>query len=475
MRAPFCVSVGIDVLRQILNLEAVNRGGIRLGLVAGMSLVIANAEASTPVTQHAYVGNYGNNTVAVIDTATQTVINTVPVGSYPRGVAVAPDGQYAYVTNANDNSVSVIDTGTETVVNTIPVGSYPIGVAVTPDSQYAYVGNLHGNTVSVINTTTQAVVATIDVGDYPIGVVAMPNGKYVYVANSNSNTVSVIDTASQTVGYTITGKDFFSYLYGIAAAPDGLRVYVGSYGAPEVAVIDSDRAKPAPIKVVNADNGMTAYGVAVTIDSKYVYVTKPRDFQVAVIQTSKEAAIKTIPAGSYPEGVAVTPDGVSVYAVNLGGKVSVISTKTQTLSQTISVGSELSALGNFIGPNIVVGVLGVDNEAALTQSGFGQWVTLTGGVLQTKSSLNDAHSLRLVAPGGTISVGAGTTSTFSGTIIGNGSLTKTGPGTLILKGNNPYKGGTNIDGGTLMIDNYRSLGTGPVTVHGGFLKVLHQE
>jgi YVTN family beta-propeller protein/autotransporter-associated beta strand protein len=475
MRAPFCVSVGIDVLRQILNLETVNRGGIRLGVVAGMSLAIANVKASPPVTQHAYVGNYGNNTVAVIDTATQTVINTVPVGSYPRGVAVAPDGQYAYVTNANDNSVSVIDTGTETVVNTIPVGSYPIGVAVTPDSQYAYVGNLHGNTVSVINTTTQTVVATINVGDYPIGVVAMPNGKYVYVANSNSNTVSVIDTASQTVGYTITGKDFFSDSYGIAAAPDGLRVYVGSYGGPEVTVIDSDRAKPAAIKVVNADDGRTAYGVAVTIDSKYVYVTKPFDFQVAVIQTSKEAAIKTIPAGSYPEGVAVTPDGVSVYAVNLGGTVSVISTKTQTLSNTISVGSELSALGNFIGPNMVVGVLGVDNEATLTQSGFGQWVTLTGGVLQTKSSLNDAHSLRLVAPGGTISVGAGTTSTFSGTIIGNGSLTKTGPGTLILKGNNTYKGGTNIDGGTLMIDNYRSLGTGPVTVHGGSLKVLHQE
>ena len=209
MRAPFRVSVGIDVLRQILNLEAVNRGGIILRLLAGMSLAIANVEASTPVTQHAYVGNYGNNTVAVIDTATQTVISTVPVGSYPRGVAVAPDGQYAYVTNANDNSVSVIDTGTETVVNTIPVGSYPIGVAVTPDSQYAYVANLHGNTVSVINTTTQTVVATIDVGDYPIGVVAMPNGKYVYVANSNSNTVSVIDTASQTVGYTVTGKDFF--------------------------------------------------------------------------------------------------------------------------------------------------------------------------------------------------------------------------------------------------------------------------
>jgi autotransporter-associated beta strand protein/YVTN family beta-propeller protein len=310
-------------------------------------------------------------------------------------------------------------------------------------------------------------------------VAATPNGKYVYVANSNSNTVSVIDTASQTVGYTITNKAnkddlYLGDSYGIAAAPNGFRVYVGSYGGPNVAVIDSDRAKPALIKVIIAA-GMTAYGVAVTIDSKYVYVTKPFDFQVAVIQASSEAAIKTIPAGSYPEGVAVTPDGVSVYAVNLGGTVSVMSTKTQTLTNTISVGSVLSALGNFIGPNIVVDVLGVDSDATLTQSGFGQWVTLAGGVLQAKASLKDAHSLRLIAPGGIISTDAGTTSTFSGTITGNGSLTKTGPGTLILKGNNTYKGGTNIDEGTLMIDDYKSLGSGPVTFHGGSLKVLHQD
>ena len=43
--------------------------------------------------------------------------------------------QNAYITNANDNTVSVIDTATNTVVGSpIPVGSSPYGVAVTPDS-----------------------------------------------------------------------------------------------------------------------------------------------------------------------------------------------------------------------------------------------------------------------------------------------------------------------------------------------------
>ena len=33
--------------------------------------------------------------------------------------------QTAYITNSNDNTVSVIDVATNTVTNTIPVGNYP--------------------------------------------------------------------------------------------------------------------------------------------------------------------------------------------------------------------------------------------------------------------------------------------------------------------------------------------------------------
>jgi YVTN family beta-propeller protein len=36
----------------------------------------------------------------------------------------------AYVTNAGDNTVSVIDSGTNTVVATVPVGVLPTGVGV---------------------------------------------------------------------------------------------------------------------------------------------------------------------------------------------------------------------------------------------------------------------------------------------------------------------------------------------------------
>ena len=69
--------------------------------------------------------NLVSGTVSVIDTATNTVVATVPVES-PGGVAVNPAGTFAYVASgAADGIVSVIDTATNTVVATVPVGSFP--------------------------------------------------------------------------------------------------------------------------------------------------------------------------------------------------------------------------------------------------------------------------------------------------------------------------------------------------------------
>src|SRR3984893_491469 len=114
--------------------------------------------------QNIYITNQGSNNVSVIDTATNTVTATIPVGSQPQGVAVAPHRSKAYVANANSNNVSVIDTATNTVTATIPVGTFPDGLAVTPHGRKVYVTNNGSNNVSEIDTATNTVSATIPVG-----------------------------------------------------------------------------------------------------------------------------------------------------------------------------------------------------------------------------------------------------------------------------------------------------------------------
>src|SRR6202007_1264327 len=101
----------------------------------------------------------------------------IGVGPYPRGVAVTPDGSKVYVTNLGDNTVSVIDTATNTVTgSTIPVGDNAEGVVITPDGSRVYVANSYDDTVSVIDTATNNVIATINVTGGPFGLAVTPDG-----------------------------------------------------------------------------------------------------------------------------------------------------------------------------------------------------------------------------------------------------------------------------------------------------------
>ena len=75
----------------------------------------------TPDGRRVYIPNRDSSSVSVIDTARNTIIATIAVGTHPEGIAVTPDGRHVYVPNYCSNSVSVIDTVDNTVADTIPV------------------------------------------------------------------------------------------------------------------------------------------------------------------------------------------------------------------------------------------------------------------------------------------------------------------------------------------------------------------
>ena len=59
--------------------------------------------------------------------------------------------------------------------------------------------------------------------------------------------------------------------------------------------------------------------MAVTPNSNFAYVTNEGGTTVSVISTATNNVTKTVTVGSDPVGVAVTPNGDYIYITNSGG------------------------------------------------------------------------------------------------------------------------------------------------------------
>ena len=118
---------------------------------------------------------------------------------------------------------------------------------------------------------------------------------------------------------------------GVAVSADGKSVYVANYGGGSVSQYDvAAGGVLQPKSPPTAPAGRSPIAVAVSPDGKSVYVTNQggavaagtvSQFDVSAGGALQPKSPPTVPAGTFPIGVAVSPDGKSVYVTNQGGAV----------------------------------------------------------------------------------------------------------------------------------------------------------
>ena len=191
-----------------------------------------------------YVANQYSNSVSVINTTTNTVTATIPVGAGPYGLGTTPDGSMLYVTNngGNADSVSVINTATNTVVATVIVRSNPYNANVSADGSKVYVTNEFGNAVSVISTATNTVINTIFVGSNPsaLGNFISTFGTGIVSMNNESASVNVYPNPNNgtfMLSYSLPQSGTSTYELGITDVL-GSNVYSQPITNPTQSAID---------------------------------------------------------------------------------------------------------------------------------------------------------------------------------------------------------------------------------------------
>src|SRR5437868_4351573 len=88
--------------------------------------------------------------------------------------------------------------------------------------------------------------------------------------------------------------------------------YVPTHKSDSVLVINTvTQTTVATIPV-----GTNPWGVAVTPNGAFAYVTNQATNDVSVIDTASNSVVATIPVGSNPVGLAITPNGAFAYVAN---------------------------------------------------------------------------------------------------------------------------------------------------------------
>lgn len=316
-------------------------------LVAHGMTIAPSATAQCVGPAPAYVARAANDTVAVINTDTNTIVDSISVGDFPVAACVLPDRTEIYVTNLLDDTVSVIDLASSTVTNTIAVGGEPWSLGASPDSGEVYVANSLDDTVSVINTVTKAVTHTIAVGSGPFNVVVLPDGSEAYVCHFDPvEPVKVINTTTKLVTHSIPVG---SQDIGIAVTSDGSEVWVANQSSGDISVIDTGTRLVTDTIVLPSP--AFPRGLDITSDGSEVYVADQTGSEVHVIDASTKTLTDTILMGGAAglEGLMLHPDGDEGYVLNqTTWKLQVFDTSTKTVTDTINVGFQPFGFGRFV-------------------------------------------------------------------------------------------------------------------------------
>ncbi|WP_179415096.1 beta-propeller fold lactonase family protein [Mucilaginibacter sp. E4BP6] len=150
----------------------------------------------SPDEKTVYISLWGGEQIAVYHTETKE-LSTINAGSHPNELLLNKKGTWLFVANANDNSVSVINTSTQKIVETVATALYPTrltgsttnGLALSADEKTLYIANADNNCLAVFDVSkpgNSKSMGFIPVGWYPTNVKVL--GNKILVANGKGFT-----------------------------------------------------------------------------------------------------------------------------------------------------------------------------------------------------------------------------------------------------------------------------------------------
>ncbi|MCQ8833924.1 YncE family protein [Streptomyces malaysiensis] len=308
-----------------------------------------------------YTADQISNTVTVMDPSTNRTLGTIALGAQRLGATLGPqytdnvgvhglafsrDDKRLGVVSVTSNTVDIIDTATNKVINETDVGRAAHEGTFTADGKQFWVADRGRDTITVVDAVHGGVIRTIKVGPGPSKVVLSPDGRTAYINHISAPEITAVDVTSHKVVHTIKGLgDAFSSDESIS--PDGTELWAAHKRAGLTSVIDLEHREVTAVLKTGPDTNHPNF--ANTAHGSFVYLTVGGLDETLVYRRdpggTPELVTRVHDTGHAPHGLWPSGDGTRVYVgMEKSDAVDVIDTATNKVIDTVAVGQEPQAL-----------------------------------------------------------------------------------------------------------------------------------
>ncbi|MCK5134953.1 MAG: beta-propeller fold lactonase family protein [Bacteroidales bacterium] len=345
--------------------------------------------AVSPDGSKLYVIAQEGNTLLVVGTETDKVIESIAVGERPHSVVIKSDGNSAFVSNQWADNVYEINLTSLKIVDTLKTGSGPAELVLSADEKFLYVVDSYSSEVSIIDLQTRTELKRLMAGNNPVAATLSPDRNQVYVTSRRTlampygtppmTELTVIDAATQRV----KERKIFENAYimeNVAFTPSGdmaiatlirpknlipaIQVERGWMMTHGIGIIEPGNDGRIIQLLLDEPNAYYSdpFDIVITPDGEKAFVTHSGVDFVTVIDLhairtllaestaeeldyysnhlgiSSRYVIKRIPTGANPKGLVLSPDGKYLYvAERLEDRIAVISTEEMETIKTIDL------------------------------------------------------------------------------------------------------------------------------------------
>jgi DNA-binding beta-propeller fold protein YncE len=187
--------------------------------------VVPKVVATTPDGRYVLASNWCSYDLSVVSLRRGREVRRIPIGAYPRGIAVASTGNAADVAVMGGSQIVRVDLG-DWSTRRLAIGAGPRAVSLHPSGRYLFATLNAAGSVARLDLRTGRVV-TARTGSAPRSMDIASDGRSLYVVNYEGGTVSKVRAVDLRILQTVSAC---YHPIGITYEPVTRRVWVACYG-----------------------------------------------------------------------------------------------------------------------------------------------------------------------------------------------------------------------------------------------------